>query len=448
MARAWAIFASIESLLRRISSRAVRRSSRVRVSSSASHRASCWAFSASRARSAFACATCPANSSRAERSASDDASKMADISDGSSWNAIAAVRLRAASARSASSRARSMSVLVCDKRSSTPSSRSRARLNSSTRTESSPFSESRLAFASSTSCLPGAASETPATVLMATRRSSTTPIGTMLRRRAAGFITCSPLSDRGSCAHGLAVAQVRSPASVPGASLSRVKAVGGPDEVVASRPSPGSRVGPPGHPVALSAFTHPRASDPRDRSHPSGHLRPGRETLRIRSELVAAGGSAEEPRAAVVHVVRGRLALHRHPAHRVRIHLTHRTELPVLQPQHPVGDVLQACVVAHDDDAPALLARDAPQQPGDLVPDLRVQVRRRLVGEDDRRVVRESPCDGDALLLAARQLLGEEGEPLAESEVAEEALGALAREPAGNAGEVQRQLHVLAGRQR
>jgi hypothetical protein len=78
------------------------------------------------------------------------------------------------------------------------------------------------------------------------------------------------------------------------------------------------------------------------------------------------------------------LALDRHPADRIGGHRDHVREGAVLEPQDPIGDVADALVVADDDDAPPLLLRDPPEQPRDLVADLRVEVRRRLVGQDER----------------------------------------------------------------
>src|SRR3990170_2680631 len=63
----------------------------------------------------------------------------------------------------------------------------------------------------------------------------------------------------------------------------------------------------------------------------SDHLRAGREPIRVRRELVAAGGRAEEPSQPVVDAVRGRcVALDSHPADRIRGHVAHRAEAAVL----------------------------------------------------------------------------------------------------------------------
>jgi hypothetical protein len=59
-----------------------------------------------------------------------------------------------------------------------------------------------------------------------------------------------------------------------------------------------------------------------------------------------------------------------------------------------------------------------------------------------------SARDRHALLLAARQLVGREAQPLAEPEVPEQPLGAFACRTAGHPGQVERELHVLPHRQR
>jgi hypothetical protein len=56
-----------------------------------------------------------------------------------------------------------------------------------------------------------------------------------------------------------------------------------------------------------------------------------------------------------------------------------------------------------------------------------VKIAGRLVGEDQRRLVGQRARNGDALLLAARQLRRAMVEPLRQPENAEELVGALAR---------------------
>jgi hypothetical protein len=76
----------------------------------------------------------------------------------------------------------------------------------------------------------------------------------------------------------------------------------------------------------------------------------------------------------------------------------------------------------------------------------RVQRARGLVGEDDGRLGDQRPCDGDALLLATRQLGGSVALTVLETDHAHElreplAIGLPSCQP-------ERQRHVLRGRQR
>src|SRR3990172_3345297 len=167
-----------------------------------------------------------------------------------------------------------------------------------------------------------------------------------------------------------------------------------------------------------------------------------------RQVLVAtAPGAEEEPFAIALHTDRA-LTLDGHPADRVGRHGDHVLEVTVLQPQHPIGDVPDTLVVAHDDDASALLLGDGSQQAHDLVPDLRVQVRGRLVGEDEGWVVDEGPADGDPLLLTARKLLRQEVEPRSQIQLREDRLGLAAGDAPRRAGQFGHDGDVLEDRQR
>ena len=70
-----------------------------------------------------------------------------------------------------------------------------------------------------------------------------------------------------------------------------------------------------------------------------------------------------------------------------------------------VGERDQPLVVGGDDDEPAVVGELAEELQHALDLDV-VEVRGRLVGEDDRRVVRERTRDRDALLLPARHVAG------------------------------------------
>ena len=68
----------------------------------------------------------------------------------------------------------------------------------------------------------------------------------------------------------------------------------------------------------------------------------------------------------------------------------------------------------HHDRGPGAI--DPVEQRHDALARRRVEVAGRLVGEDDERAVHESPGDGHALLLAARQLIGQPVALLAEAD--------------------------------
>jgi hypothetical protein len=75
---------------------------------------------------------------------------------------------------------------------------------------------------------------------------------------------------------------------------------------------------------------------------------------------------------------------------------------------------------------------------------LRVQAGRRLVGEDELRAVGKCPGDGHALLFAAAEVSGPEARPVLELEQFEQAAGAAVCGITRDAGEVQRDLDILA----
>ena len=69
-------------------------------------------------------------------------------------------------------------------------------------------------------------------------------------------------------------------------------------------------------------------------------------------------------------------------------------------------DLGQVKEVEVDDGGDAQLAIDALQVAHDDVAGGRVEARDRLVGQQDRGLLRQRPCDADALLLAAREVGG------------------------------------------
>ena len=71
-------------------------------------------------------------------------------------------------------------------------------------------------------------------------------------------------------------------------------------------------------------------------------------------------------------------------------------------------------VVRDDDDGRAEARVQVADQRQDLVAGVRVEVAGRLVGEQDRRIDRQRARDGDALALAARELVGQVLQPMLE----------------------------------
>src|SRR5262245_17350989 len=80
-------------------------------------------------------------------------------------------------------------------------------------------------------------------------------------------------------------------------------------------------------------------------------------------------------------------------------------KLALLQVQRPVRELGGLWVVRHHHDGLAVLAVQDLQKPEDLVRRLAVKVARRLVANEDRGIGDQRTRDGDALLLAARELL-------------------------------------------
>ena len=85
------------------------------------------------------------------------------------------------------------------------------------------------------------------------------------------------------------------------------------------------------------------------------------------------------------------------------------------------------------------------EQSEDFVAALAIQGARGLVGENHRRVVHQSPGNGDALLLAAGKFRGTMRGAVAEAEACEQARGALDALVLGQARVHRGNLDVLAG---
>ena len=111
-------------------------------------------------------------------------------------------------------------------------------------------------------------------------------------------------------------------------------------------------------------------------------------------------------------------------------------------PAAVAGDV---GLVRDEHDGQAVLGVEALEDVHDLDARARVEVARRLVGEQDRGIVHERPRDGDALLLAARELVRVVARAVAQTDGGErrERARAALRGRRRRALVQQRQLHVL-----
>ena len=79
----------------------------------------------------------------------------------------------------------------------------------------------------------------------------------------------------------------------------------------------------------------------------------------------------------------------------------------------------------------ATLRPELLEQPDDRLGLDVVEVRRRLVGEQQRRIVSEAAGDGDSLLLTARQLRRPMVGPIGQPDDLEQFVGARVRPPSG-----------------
>ena len=120
-----------------------------------------------------------------------------------------------------------------------------------------------------------------------------------------------------------------------------------------------------------------------------------------------------------------------------------RHDVAVLDREDAVGHRRDLRAVGHEHQAAAGLARDAVEERHHLLAGRVVEVAGGLVGEEEPRVLHEGAGDRDALLLAARQAVGEGPLAALEGHFGEERAGprggVLRRAPA----ELGRQLHVL-----
>ncbi len=80
---------------------------------------------------------------------------------------------------------------------------------------------------------------------------------------------------------------------------------------------------------------------------------------------------------------------------------------PILDNQRAVADFGEVLIVGHDDEGDAVLAGQIEQDLHDFRAVDGIQISRRLVGEEDFRLVDDGAGDGDPLLFAARKLGGQ-----------------------------------------
>ena len=98
-------------------------------------------------------------------------------------------------------------------------------------------------------------------------------------------------------------------------------------------------------------------------------------------------------------------------------------EEAVVDDRDAVGDGADDRVVGHDDEGAVLSLRQVAEQLEDLPAGLRVEVRGRLVGEEEGRRAGEGARDGDPLLLPAREVAREVRLPVGEADGVEDPLG-------------------------
>lgn len=114
----------------------------------------------------------------------------------------------------------------------------------------------------------------------------------------------------------------------------------------------------------------------------------------------------------------------------------------ILQTDDAVGLHGDGIVVGDEDDGVALLMQLL-QHPQHFAAGVRVQRAGGLVGQDDRRVAHQRPRDGNALLLAAGELIGLVPDLVAQAHLLQHGAGAAVALGAGDARIHQRHLHVF-----
>src|SRR6266511_3868545 len=117
-------------------------------------------------------------------------------------------------------------------------------------------------------------------------------------------------------------------------------------------------------------------------------------------------------------------------------------DLPVAEANRAPRTARDTLVVAHQNDRLTLLMQIV-EHVQDFLPRGRIEVAGRFVCQDDERVVDESPCDGDALLLATGQFEWFVIQAMLQSDAGGERLGALAALSRRSSLIIQRHFDVL-----
>ena len=120
----------------------------------------------------------------------------------------------------------------------------------------------------------------------------------------------------------------------------------------------------------------------------------------------------------------------------------------VFHVRHAVGVFENAIVVRDDDDAAIRLGGDVLQNLHHLLAVLAIERRRRLVANDQLRVMHQRPRDGHALLLSAGKHVRPMMHPLAEPDRLQHLRRFLLGDGSGRALDTQRHAHVLDAIQR
>jgi hypothetical protein len=102
-------------------------------------------------------------------------------------------------------------------------------------------------------------------------------------------------------------------------------------------------------------------------------------------------------------------------------------QCPILEPENSIRNVFGTRIVRHDQDRATLVSHDVVQHHQHLLPMVRVEIPRRLVGQDDDRVVDESSRHRDPLLLPSGKVSWQEAAARVEPETIEKRAGSIAR---------------------